>query len=122
MRESAVVLMSTLHKNAEISAREDQKPSIILDYNATKGVVDNLYKVTGSYSTKRMTARWPLVIFYNMIDVSSYNAFVIWTEIFPAWNVSKLYKRCSFLEELGKALATSNEGSNCQGLQPLQPQ
>ncbi|GLD56432.1 piggyBac transposable element-derived protein 4-like protein [Lates japonicus] len=101
-----VVLMSTLHKNAEISTREDQKPSTILDYNATKGGVDNLDKVTGSYSTKRMTARWPLVIFYNMIDVSAYNAFVIWTEIFPDWNVSKLYKRCIFLEELGKALVT----------------
>lgn len=99
-----VVLMSTLHKNAEISTREDQKPSVILDYNATKGGVDNLDKVTGSYSTKRMTARWPLVIFYNMIDVSAYNAFVIWMEIFPEWNVSKLYKRRIFLEELGKAL------------------
>ena len=101
-----VVLMSTLHNNAEISTREDQKPSMILDYNATKGGVDNLDKVTGSYSTKRMTARWPLVIYYNMIDVSAYNAFVIWTEIFPDWNVSKLYKRRIFLEELGKALVT----------------
>ncbi|XP_027874871.1 piggyBac transposable element-derived protein 4-like [Xiphophorus couchianus] len=99
-----VVLMSTLHKNAEISTREDHKPTMILDYNATKGGVDNLDKVTGSYSTKRMTARWPLVIFYNIIDVSAYNAFVIWTEIFPEWNVSKLYKRRIFLEELGKAL------------------
>ncbi|XP_029907418.1 piggyBac transposable element-derived protein 4-like [Myripristis murdjan] len=101
-----VVLMSTLHKNAEINTREDQKPSMILDYNATKGGVDNLDKVTGSYSTKRMTARWPLVIFYNMLDVSAYNAFVIWTEICPDWNVSKLYKRRIFLEELGKALVT----------------
>ncbi|XP_036006053.1 piggyBac transposable element-derived protein 4-like [Fundulus heteroclitus] len=101
-----VELMSTLHKNAEISTREDQKPRMILDYNATKGGVDNLDKVTRSYSTERMTARWPLVIFYNMIDVSAYNAFIIWTEIFPDWNVSKLYKRRIFLEDLGKALVT----------------
>ncbi|KAK7910030.1 hypothetical protein WMY93_014714 [Mugilogobius chulae] len=53
-----------------------------------------------------MTARWPLVIFYNILDVSAYNAFVIWTEIFPEWNESKLYKRRIFLEELGKALVT----------------
>lgn len=99
-----VLLMSTLHNNAEISTREDHKPSMILDYNATKGGVDNLDKVTGTYSTKRMTARWPLVIFYNMIDISAYNAFVIFTEIFPGWNSSKLYKRRLFLEELGKAL------------------
>ncbi|KAL2087173.1 hypothetical protein ACEWY4_018232 [Coilia grayii] len=96
--------MSTLHKDAEISSREDQKPSIICDYNATKGGVDNLDKVTDAYSAKRMTARWPLVIFYNMIDVSAYNAFVIWSEIFPEWNAAKLFKRHMFLEELGKAL------------------
>ncbi|XP_033943723.1 piggyBac transposable element-derived protein 4-like [Pseudochaenichthys georgianus] len=99
-----VLLMSTLHKNAEISTREDHKPNLILDYNATKGGVDNLDKVTGTYSTNRMTARWPLVMFYNLIDISAYNAFVIFTEIFPEWNKSKLYRRRLFLEELGKAL------------------
>ncbi|KAJ8386982.1 hypothetical protein AAFF_G00161590 [Aldrovandia affinis] len=67
-----VLLMSTLHKNDEISTRGDHKPNMILDYNATKGGVDNLDKVTGTYSTKRMTARWPLVIFFNIIDVSAY--------------------------------------------------
>ncbi|XP_060754181.1 uncharacterized protein LOC132864778 [Neoarius graeffei] len=99
-----VVLMSTLHRDVEISSGEDQKPTIICDYNATKGGVDNLDKVTDAYSTKRMTARWPLVIFYNIIDVSAYNAFVIWSEICPEWNAGKLFKRRMFLEELGKAL------------------
>lgn len=28
---------NVVHKNVEISTQEDQKPSIILDYNATKG-------------------------------------------------------------------------------------
>ncbi|KAJ8405688.1 hypothetical protein AAFF_G00316680 [Aldrovandia affinis] len=99
-----VVLMSTLHKDAEVSVREDQKPTMVLDYNGTKGGVDNLDKVTACYSTKRMTARWPLVVFYNMIDVSVYNAFVIWREMFPEWNQAKLHKRRIFHEELGKAL------------------
>ena len=34
-----------------------------------------------SYSTKRMARRWPLVLFYNMIDVSAINAFIIWQGI-----------------------------------------
>lgn len=37
-------------------------------------------------------------IFYN--DISAYNAFVIWTEIFPECQ----NKRRIFLEEMGKAL------------------
>jgi hypothetical protein len=73
-----VVLLSTLHKTAEISDHEDRKPAIILDYNHNKGGVNNLDKVIGTYSCRRMTARWPLVIFHNIIDVSSNNAFVLW--------------------------------------------
>ncbi|XP_003366163.1 conserved hypothetical protein, partial [Trichinella spiralis] len=60
--------------------------------------------MTSTYSCQRMTARWPLVIFYNIIDVSAYNAYVLWTEKHPAWNVGRLHKRRLFLEELGKAL------------------
>lgn len=105
-RNKNVVLLSTLHKTAEISDREDRKPAIILDYNHNKGGVDNLDKVIGTYSCRRMTARWPLVIFHNIIDVSSYNAFVIWNKINPTWMPDKRNKRRVFLEQLGKALVT----------------
>ncbi|XP_051501702.1 piggyBac transposable element-derived protein 4-like [Myxocyprinus asiaticus] len=91
---------------AEISDREDRKPAIILDYNHNKGGVDNLDKVIGTYSCRRITARWPLVIFHNIIDVSSYNAFVIWNKINPTWMPDKRNKRRVFLEQLGKALVT----------------
>jgi hypothetical protein len=65
--------------------------------------VDNLDKVIGTYSCRRMTARWPLVIFYNVIDVSSYNAFVIWNKTNPTWMPDKRNKRV-FLKQLGTAL------------------
>ena len=29
-------------------------------------------------STKRMTRRWPMTIFYNMVDVSAHNALIVW--------------------------------------------
>lgn len=101
-----VVLLSTLHTEADISNREDKKPAIILEYNSNKGGVDNLDKVIGTYSCRRMTARWHLVVFHNIIDVSTYNAFVIWREINPAWMPCKMNKRRVFLEQLGKALVT----------------
>nr|XP_054600172.1 piggyBac transposable element-derived protein 4-like [Nothobranchius furzeri] len=101
-----VLVMSTMHTDASLSTREDKKPQMILDYNSTKGGVDNLDKVTATYSCQRKTARWPLVIFYNIVDVSAYSAFVLWTEINQHWNVGKLYRRRLFLEELGKSLVT----------------
>lgn len=51
-----------------------------------------------------MTAHWPLVIFHNVIDVSSYNAYVIWGEIKPTWMSKKQEERRVFLEQLGRAL------------------
>ncbi|XP_070968134.1 piggyBac transposable element-derived protein 4-like, partial [Oncorhynchus clarkii lewisi] len=53
-RNKIVVLLSTLHKMSEISDREDRKPAIILDNNHNKGGVDNLDKVVGTYSCRRM--------------------------------------------------------------------
>ncbi|XP_037530523.1 piggyBac transposable element-derived protein 4-like [Nematolebias whitei] len=105
-RNKNVLVMSTMHKDASLSTREDMKPQMILDYNSTKGGVDNLDKVTATYSCQRKTARWPLVVFYNILDVSAYNAYVLWIEINQQWNASKLYRRRLFLEELGKALVT----------------
>ena len=39
-----------------------------MDYNATKGGVDNLDKLVSAYSCKRRTLRWPLVIFFDILD------------------------------------------------------
>lgn len=77
---------------------------MVLDYNETKGGVDNLDKVTATYSCRRMIAHWPHVIFFNIIDVSTYNAFVLWSEINKDWNSGKLSRRRIFLEQLGYKL------------------
>nr|XP_046210847.1 piggyBac transposable element-derived protein 4-like [Oncorhynchus gorbuscha] len=103
-RNKNVLLLSTLHTEGHISDRRDKKPALILDYNCNKGGVDNLDKVVGTYSCRRMTARWPLVVFHNILDVSSYNAFVIWREVKPDWMPGKRNKRRVFLEQLGKTL------------------
>ncbi|XP_051765771.1 piggyBac transposable element-derived protein 4 isoform X2 [Ctenopharyngodon idella] len=101
-----VLLMSTFHRDAEISSKDHKKPQIILDYNQTKGGVDTLDKVVATYTCQRKTHRWPMVIFFNMLDVSAYNSFVLWMEINPTWQKTKKHRRRLFLEELGEALVT----------------
>ncbi|XP_047197199.1 piggyBac transposable element-derived protein 4-like [Hippoglossus stenolepis] len=103
-----MVFMSTRHAEADVSNREDWKPVIVLDYNRNKGGVDNLDKVIVTYSCRRMAACWPLVVFHNILDISSYNAFVIWREINPNWMPGKRNKRRVFFEQLGRS---SQEGS-----------
>ena len=61
-------------------------------------------QLTGTYTCKRMTARWPVALFHNILDVSACNAYVVWTAIDPTWNQGKSFKRRLFLAELGKAL------------------
>lgn len=82
-----IIIISTLHKAAEVSAGEDRNPAVIPDYNANKGM-DNLGKITGS--CKRRSTHWPIAIFQNVIDKSTYGAFVIWSELNPTWRASKV--------------------------------
>jgi hypothetical protein len=54
----AVIMLSSMHRDAEVSSRQDKKPEIILQYNSAKGGVDTLDQMVGTYSTKRMTRRY----------------------------------------------------------------
>ncbi|XP_053946583.1 piggyBac transposable element-derived protein 4-like [Anastrepha ludens] len=105
-KNRAVILLSTLHHDSKISNRRDKKPEIILDYNKCKGGVDTLDKAVSGYTCKRMTKRWPQVVFSNIIDISAYNAFVLFKFANHAWKEGCLTKRRFYLENLGMQLVT----------------
>ena len=66
-----------LHRDGRICGLEHQKPEILMDYNATKGGVDNMDKLVSAYSFKRRTLRWPLAIFFNILDISAYALYTL---------------------------------------------
>lgn len=115
--------MSTLHKDAAVSSGSDKKPTIILDYNKNKGGVDNLDKLTATYTCQRMTRRWPMVVFYNILDASACNAFVLWTHIHQGWNSTKKTNGECFLRswEIPLSSHTLSKGNGCPETQMLQP-
>jgi len=96
----AVLLLSSKHHDRKVDS-SNGKPHIILDYNKTKGAVDTVDQMRHKYSVRRGTKRWPLCVFYNMLDIAALNALVIWKEKNPDWNKNKRFKRRLFLEELG---------------------
>ncbi|XP_060868067.1 uncharacterized protein LOC132943205 [Metopolophium dirhodum] len=55
------------------------KPEIIMDYNCTKGGVDTVDKMCAAYSVSRITKRWPLVIFYSLMNIAGINAQVLFS-------------------------------------------
>ena len=69
-------MLSTMRSQPEIESTSDQKTSIILFHNKTKDGIDTLDRMLRSFSIKHMTRRWPLVLFYDIIDVSTINAFM----------------------------------------------
>ena len=71
-RSKFVLLLSSLHHNTNIA--ESGKPEIIEFSNKTKAGVDDL---DHHYTTYRKMHRWSLAVFYNILDISTYNAYVL---------------------------------------------
>uniref|UniRef100_A0A1I8N9D0 PiggyBac transposable element-derived protein domain-containing protein n=1 Tax=Musca domestica TaxID=7370 RepID=A0A1I8N9D0_MUSDO len=94
-----VLLISTMHNDAKVDA-ETQKPDIILSYNDTKGGVDVVDRLCANYNCARATKRWPMVMFYAMLNVSTINSQVIHTANNPD---TKLLRR-NFIENLAMKL------------------
>lgn len=95
----SVILISSMHHDAKID-KNTLKPDIILFYNDTKSGVDALDQKCVHFSTSRRTRRWPMVLFFQMLNIAGVNSRVLYqcspkgTEI----------ERYSFLKKLGMAL------------------
>lgn len=100
-RGKAVLALSSMHHDNSVSG-DKQKPDIILHYNNTKSGVDNLHHLATMYTSLRKINRWPMVLFFNMVDIAGIVAFIIWLGNFPDWKSSEGSRRhCVFLREVG---------------------
>lgn len=45
-----------------------------------------------------------MALFHNMIDISLYNAFVLWTSVDQAWHQQKPHRRRLYIEEVGETM------------------
>lgn len=75
-----VLCFSTLHNDGKIdeSTNELTKPEIITFYNLTKGGVDVVDEMKASYSVSRVSCRWPLTIFFTLLNVGGINSQIIY--------------------------------------------
>lgn len=105
----AVILLSTEHEDDKVSNEETHyKPDIVLHYNSTKGAVDTTDQMSQKYTTQRKTLRWPMTLFYHIIDIAAINAYQIWILKNPNYKSGHLDARRKFLLQLGKDLAKEN--------------
>jgi hypothetical protein len=118
----AVILLSSMHHDDAVDANNGNKPEIIAHYNATKSGVDNLDHLVGLYSCKRKVRRWPMTLFFNVVDCACLAAYVTWCTKYPEWHHNKNHKRRLFLRELAEALVAEELKRRQQNPQAMQAQ
>jgi len=71
-----------MHNNLVIdpSTKESKKPEIFTFYNATKGGVDSMNKITENYTVAKKSSHWPLTIFYSILNIAGPNSQIILQE------------------------------------------
>ncbi|XP_012935756.1 host cell factor 1 isoform X3 [Aplysia californica] len=102
-KKEHVVLLSTMHC-ADKFDEEVNKPEIVTSYNSTKGGVGTMDQMCHALTTKRKTNRWPMLLFYNMLDLASVASLNIWRKIAPEDKLSKEDNRILFNLALAKEL------------------
>ena len=99
-KKKVVLLLSTEHKNVQIG--ENNKPLMISDYNHTKGGTDTFDQMCGAYSCCSKTKRWPMCVFFGMLNAAKINAYVIYSE--NRTRKGKKNERKYFMQELALQL------------------
>ncbi|KAL4152780.1 hypothetical protein QTP88_000613 [Uroleucon formosanum] len=98
-KKKIVMLISTIHHDKNIANEEKLKPEIIMAYNSTKSGVDTMDYMTENYTVARTSARWPLTIFYALMNIGGINSQIIYQA-----NTKIKISRLQFLKTLGREL------------------
>ena len=56
---------------------DDKKPDFTTFYNATKAGIDMIDQMAGECNTSRNSCRWPMTVFYSILNVSTINAYLL---------------------------------------------
>ncbi|KAF6198570.1 hypothetical protein GE061_008318 [Apolygus lucorum] len=90
-------LVSTCHKGQALK-NGSGKPQVVLDYEATRGAVEAFLGNCNKMTTNRKTFRWPLTIFYHMIDMAIQNSYVVYYHNFLAKRLDPKQRALSKLD------------------------
>lgn len=93
-----------MHEKGDEANENKNLPDIIQFYNETKGGVDTMDQLCHTYSCSRKTRRWPLCLFYNLLNIIGINGMIL----LKGSNTREkeiIINRRLFLKELAMALS-----------------
>jgi len=71
-----VIMISTMFHNKAVDT-STHKPEMIMFYNKTKGGVDGLDRKCSVFSSKKRSLRWPMTIFFRIVDIAGINSHLL---------------------------------------------
>lgn len=101
-KNKAVIILSTMH-HCKSTDEATGKTEINAFYNSTKGGVDAMDEKCAKYTCSRRTQRWPMAIFYKILDICSVNSFIMYSS-FPNNDMS----RFTFIKTLASQLVQNH--------------
>uniref|UniRef100_A0A1A9US35 DDE_Tnp_1_7 domain-containing protein n=1 Tax=Glossina austeni TaxID=7395 RepID=A0A1A9US35_GLOAU len=75
-----VLILSSMHSSVQIETNDIRIPETIRFYNSTKFIVDVTDQIARKYSVKSKCQRWPLQVFFNILDLAGINAWILHKE------------------------------------------
>ena len=81
-------------------------------YNATKYGVDVLDQMARKYSMKAGSRRWPVQVFYNVLDLAAINSWVLYKECTEK-NLPRREYILQLAQELQEAFGTEGDCQAC---------
>jgi hypothetical protein len=69
-----------MHTNVFADNSVKKKPNTVTYYNSAKCGVDVADQILKKCSTRCGTRRWPIHVFYNVLDIAALNAWIIFKE------------------------------------------
>lgn len=75
-KNKLVLLLSTMHEGVDI-VEHSGKPAIIHNYNDKMRCT--LDEMCSNMSSSRKTRRWPLCVFYEMINMATIDSYILYT-------------------------------------------
>jgi len=73
-----VLVLSSMHTGVTVSEEGKKLPETVKYYNETKAGVDAIDQMARYYSVRAGTRRWPVHVFYNILDLAMINAHTLY--------------------------------------------
>ncbi|UYV78370.1 hypothetical protein LAZ67_16001089 [Cordylochernes scorpioides] len=117
-KRKSVILISSMHHDNKCD-KTTGKPDIIMDYNLTKGSVDTIDQMVSNFSTSCRSRRWPLALFYALLDITALNSYIIFN-----YQIDKKdqKERITFIVDLGRSLIDEHLATRNLNSLPLELQ